>query len=232
MLTYLLQGAALGFSGAVSPGPFQAYLISQSLRLGWRRALPAVLAPLISDGPIIALVLLLLNNLPPAFLRVLQIAGGFFVLYLGWKSFQAYRRFQPVDLNAPGVERQNLFQAALMNFLSPGPYIFWSILAGPILVQGWQQSPGFGLVFLAGFYFLMVGTLAVLVLVFGAARQIGPRVNRLMIGISALALLGFGIYQLWQGVLGYGIMRGKRPANKLKHTCSEIPINRSAVRVI
>jgi threonine/homoserine/homoserine lactone efflux protein len=202
MLTYLLQGAALGFSGAVSPGPFQAYLISQSLRLGWRKALPAVLAPLISDGPIIALVLLLLNNLPPAFLRVLQIAGGFFVLYLGWKSFQAYRNFQPADPSAPGAERQNLYQAALMNFLSPGPYIFWSILAGPILVRGWQQSPGLGLVFLAGFYILMVGTLAVLVLLFGAARQIGPRVNRIMIGVSALALLGFGIYQLWQGVMG------------------------------
>jgi threonine/homoserine/homoserine lactone efflux protein len=202
LLAYLLQGAALGFSGAISPGPFQAYLISQSLRLGWRRALPVALAPLMTDGPIITLVLLVLSTLPPAFLRGLHIAGGMFVLYLGWKSFQAFRHFQPVLVDQLGAERQSLLQAALMNFLSPGPYIFWSILAGPILITGWQQSPGLGLAFLLGFYGAMVGTLAALVIVFGMARQVGPRVNRIMIGVSALALLGFGVYQLWQGILG------------------------------
>jgi threonine/homoserine/homoserine lactone efflux protein len=202
LLIYLLQGMTLGFSGAVSPGPFQAYLINQSLRLGWRRALPAALAPLITDGPIITLVLLVLTSLPPLFLRGLQIAGGFFVLYLGWKSFQAYRNFQPLSADIPGAERQNVLQAALMNFLSPGPYIFWSILAGPILIRGWAETPGFGLTFLAGFYTAMISTLAALVLIFGAARQAGPRINRAMIGISALALVGFGVYQLWQGAVG------------------------------
>lgn len=202
MLAYLLQGMTLGFSGAVSPGPFQAYLISQSLRLGWKRALPAALAPLITDGPIIALVLVVLSSLPPAFLRGLQIVGGFFVLYLGWKSFGAYRRFQLASLPLPQVERLNVLQAALMNFLSPGPYIFWSILAGPILIAGWKESTSLGMAFLGGFYTAMVGTLAVLVLFFGLARQIGPRINRAMLGVSALALLGFGFYQLWQGLLG------------------------------
>jgi threonine/homoserine/homoserine lactone efflux protein len=202
LFIYLLQGITLGFSAAVSPGPFQAYLISQSLRLGWRRALPAVFAPLISDGPIIALVLLVLTNLPPLFLRGLQIAGGFFVLYLGWKSYQAYRNFQPLNLDNAAAERQNVLQAALMNFLSPGPYIFWSILAGPILIRGWGEMPGLGLSFVTGFYAAMVGTLAVLVIIFGAARQAGPRANRVMIGISTLVLVGFGAYQLWQGLLG------------------------------
>lgn len=63
MLFHLAQGAVYGFAAAVQPGPFLAYLISQTLRNGWRRTLPVVLAPLLSDGPIIVLVLFVLSRI-------------------------------------------------------------------------------------------------------------------------------------------------------------------------
>lgn len=69
MLAFLFQGITLGFSAGVSPGPFQAYLFSQTLKNGGRRTLPAVLAPLLSDGPIILLVL---TQTPAWFLRAVQ----------------------------------------------------------------------------------------------------------------------------------------------------------------
>lgn len=56
------------------------------------------------------------------------------------------------------------------------------------------------LAFLLGFYFAMINGLILLVVLFGAARQLGPLVNRALIGLSALALLGFGLYQLLQGI--------------------------------
>ena len=202
MLAFFIQGFSLGLSGAGSPGPFQAYLIGQSLKLGWRRALPVALAPLISDGPIILLMLLVLTQLPAGVMRVIQVAGGLLVIYLAWKSFQAWRSFNPTELPSETENRRSLAGAVMMNFLSPGPYIFWSLISGPVLVRGWQVSPAHGAIFLGGFYFAMVGGLAVLVVLFGAARQLGPRVNRALLGISALALLGFGLYQLWQGLLG------------------------------
>lgn len=65
MLAYLLQGLSLGLSAMASPGPFQAFIISRTIHNGWQRALPAVLAPLISDGPIIALMVLVLTQMPP-----------------------------------------------------------------------------------------------------------------------------------------------------------------------
>jgi len=199
MLTYLLQGLSLGLSGAASPGPFQAFIIGKTLQNGWQRTLPAVLAPLISDGPIILLMVLVLTNMPPDILGGIQIAGGIFVLYLAWKSIQAYLNFQLVG--STGETRQTLWQAVATNFLSPGPYVFWSMLAGPALVKGWKETPANGLVFLFGFYFAMIGALILLVVLFGVARQLGPRVNRALIGLSALALLGFGLCQLWQGLL-------------------------------
>ncbi|MFO7698918.1 MAG: hypothetical protein R6X16_17435 [Anaerolineae bacterium] len=74
------------------------------------------------------------------------------------------------------------------------------MLARPLLVQGWGESPGHGVAFLLGFYGAMLGALAALVVLFSAARGLGPRVNRALIGLSALALAAFGVYQLWQGV--------------------------------
>lgn len=199
-LAYALMGLSLGISAAASPGPYQAFVIGETLKHGWRRSWPAAFAPLLTDGPIIALVLLILANVPAGFLRAIQIAGGVFVLYLAWKTLQAFRHFQPERIEASGSGQTSLAQAVLMNFLSPGPYLFWSLLAGPTLLRGWHQSPGLGLAFAGGFYLALIGGMLFIVLVFGLARSLGPRANRVMLGISALALLGFGGYQLWQGL--------------------------------
>jgi len=201
MIGYLIQGFSLGLSATASPGPFQAYVIAQSVQNGWKRTLPAALAPLMSDGPIIALVLLLLTQLPAQFLRGIRIAGGFFVLYLAYMAFRAFRNFQPAG-PSQNASRQSLGQAALMNFLSPGPYLFWSLIGGPTLLTGWLQAPAHGVGFLIGFYTAMVGALVLLIFLFGKAQQLGPRVSRVMLAISALAMLGFGIYQLVQGIAG------------------------------
>jgi hypothetical protein len=48
----------------------------------------------------------------------------------------------------------------------------------------------------------MVGSLAGLISLFAGARQLGPHVNRALLSVSALALLGLGLYQLWRGLSG------------------------------
>jgi len=52
MLTYLIWGIGYGFTAAMQPGQFQAYLMAQTLRQGWRKTLPMIFAPLLSDGPV------------------------------------------------------------------------------------------------------------------------------------------------------------------------------------
>jgi threonine/homoserine/homoserine lactone efflux protein len=90
-----------------------------------------------------------------------------------------------------------------MNALSPGPYLYWSLVTGPILLAGWRQAPINGVGFLISFYAAIVFTLIAIIVVFGTARRFGPRVNRVLLGVSAIALVGFGMYQLWLG-LGSG----------------------------
>jgi hypothetical protein len=86
--------------------------------------------------------------------------------------------------------------------LRPGPYIFWSLVTGPILLAGWRQTPTNGLGLLVGFYLAMMLCLGGIIAVFGTARQLGPIVTRTLLGISAIALLGFGLFQLWRGFWG------------------------------
>jgi threonine/homoserine/homoserine lactone efflux protein len=202
LLPFLLQGIGYGFSAAVQPGPFQTYLISQTLLNGWRRTLIAALAPLVSDGLIIVTVLFVLTRVPATFRLALQLAGGVFILYLAWGAFRAWRRFDAVTPPAPaaGAGAQSLLRAALMNFLNPNPWIFWSLVTGPILIRAWEEAPGKGIAFLAGFYGAMIACLALIIILFGTARRLGPRVSRAALGISAVALAGFGIYQLVKSI--------------------------------
>ena len=200
MLNFLLQGLTLGFAAGAQPGPFQTYLISQTLSQGWRRTWIAAFAPLVSDGPIVALVLLVLSQVPDWFQRVLQIGGGLFVLYLAWGAYKAWQAFAPDAETLPQTGPRSLLRAALMNALSPGPYLFWSLVIGPLLVTAWRKNPSNALSILLAFYFAMIGLNFTVVLLFGQAARFGNQARKAMLGFSVLALAGFGLYQLWQGI--------------------------------
>jgi threonine/homoserine/homoserine lactone efflux protein len=200
MVSFILSGLTLGFAAGVQPGPFQTYLITQSLEKGWRKTLIAAFAPLVSDGPIILVALFVLNRMPASLQRWLYIAGGAFILYLARDSFSAWKHF---DANAPSAAQteQGLWKAAFMNLISPGPYMFWSLVSGPIFLRGLRQSVSAGIGFLAAFYGAMILVNLSVIVLFGLASQIGGRIRREMLFLASLALFFFGIYQLWQGIV-------------------------------
>ena len=78
-MLFLSQGIFFGLYGALLPGPFQAFLLSQILRNGWKRTLRLALIPLFSDVPVIFLFLLILSQVPGWFINLLQISGGSFL---------------------------------------------------------------------------------------------------------------------------------------------------------
>ena len=200
MWLYILQGIGYGFAAGVQPGPLQTYIISQTLTKGWRRALSAAFAPLISDGPIITICLLVLSQVPLWLQRFLYIAGGIFVLYLAYGAYQNWKNFDPNVPSAEAGTQKNILKAALVNTLNPSPYIFWTLVTGPILLAAWRKTPADGFGFMAGFYLTMILSLVTVILLFGTARQFGPKINRALLGISAIALFCFGFYQLWLGI--------------------------------
>jgi threonine/homoserine/homoserine lactone efflux protein len=203
MTGYLILGMTYAFAAAVQPGPLLTYLVSQTLTNGWRRTIPAAFAPLLSDGPIIALVLLVLSQMPGWLVQILQFAGGMFLLYLAFGAFKTWREY---DLEKPirvQSSRQTVLKAAMVNLLNPAPYIGWSLVMGPLLLKGWRETPANGIALLAGFYTVLILVTLGIMLLFSAAGKIGPSVSRALVGVSAIALTCFGLYEIWLGISVY-----------------------------
>jgi threonine/homoserine/homoserine lactone efflux protein len=132
--------------------------------------------------------------------RMMNVASGLFLFFLAWRAWSSWRR-QHVDVPVPtGFSDRTLLKAVVVNLLSPGPYVFWSLVAGPALLVSWRNAPICGVGFLVGFYGAFVSTLATIIIAFGIARQLGPRVTHVLIGTSLLVLVFFAVYQLWLGV--------------------------------
>lgn len=200
MINYLIFGITYAFAAAVQPGPFQTYIISQTLSRGWRHTLPAAFSPLISDVPIIILTLLLLSQVPDRFFQFLHCGGGIFLLYLSSRSFKACWNFNTDNAIDVQSSQQTLLNAAFVNLLNPNPYIGWSLIMGPLFLKGWRETPINGISLLFAFYCTMIISLVGIIILFAFARNLGPRVNRISLGLSAIALACFGIYQLWLGI--------------------------------
>lgn len=200
MFFYLIFGVTYAFAAAIQPGPFQTFIISQTLKNGWKRTLPAAFAPLLSDGPIIVLVLLILTNVPPWLLRFLQIGGGLLLLYLAYNSFRSFLNFEKLKKPEENKTDSTLLKAVLVNLLNPAPYIGWSLIMGPMFIKGYQQNAVNGIALIAGFYITIVLCQMGIILLFGLARNLGPKVTRITLGIASVGLAAFGVYLLWQGV--------------------------------
>jgi threonine/homoserine/homoserine lactone efflux protein len=197
------QAAALGFSAAASPGPFQAVLLERAVRVGPWRALHLALVPLVSDPPVVLTCLLALSGLPPGFLRALQLLGGALLVWMGAGALRDLARpAAPRGEEAAPGRDLGFWRAALVNLLNPNAWLFWSLVGGPLLAGALRSDPAQAALFLAAFYVPLTATNAALVAGFGAVGRLGPRAARALGGVSAAAFLTLGLSQLWRATLG------------------------------
>jgi threonine/homoserine/homoserine lactone efflux protein len=199
MVYYLIFGLSYSLACVLQPGPFQAFLFAQSVTNGWRKTIPLVFAPIISDIPVIALVLIVLTNIPLEVISILQCVGGLFLLYLAYNAYKTWRTFY--QNKKPDIStQQSFFKAIIVNILNPGPYLGWSLVMGPMLIEAWNKNPLTGIILLIVFYSTMIIYSLFMVVLFAATANLGPKVNRILIGISVIAFLIFGFYQLFSGI--------------------------------
>ncbi|MEJ2756900.1 MAG: LysE family transporter [Anaerolineales bacterium] len=177
------------------------YLLLSVARGGWKRTLPAALAPIGSDGPIILGTIFLLRWLPQGWTRWLQVAGGIFLLYLAWMSFHQWRHPPKEGLEGDKPPR-TLQQAVVVNLLNPAPYLAWSLVLGPALVEAWGQSYTFGIALLAAFYGTLTLGNTLVIILFGTTQYLNPKARHNLILVSAVFLAGLGLFQVFNGLVG------------------------------
>jgi len=203
VLNYLIFGITYAFAAGVQPGPLQTYIISQTIEKGWRSTLPAIFAPLISDLPIVVLILFLLSSVPDNFIIFLRIGGGLFLIYLGFMAYKSWKEYDPNTTVSDKSGKKTLLSAALVNLFNPNPYLGWSLIMGPMLLEGWRIEPINGIALVIGFYTTLMLTLAATIIIFAFARKLGPKISKLLLGISSIVLFLFGLYQLILGIFSF-----------------------------
>lgn len=200
MRELLLLGAGLGFTAAIQPGPTQAFLVSRVALAGWRRTLPAAIAPPLADIPIALLVLLVLGQIPPTAQHALRLAGGLLMLTLAWRSLRSWRR--PEALALPPSPGRNLRDAMLVNILNPNPWLGWALVLGPLALDAWRERPAAGFALVAAFYGAMITTLLAFIALVGTVSFLGSRAQRGLVGASAVVLAAIGVVLLVLGARG------------------------------
>ena len=201
MIESLLIGSGFALAAALQPGPLQAFLFSSVTRQGWKKTLPAALAPVLSDGPIALIVLVILNRLPQIMTVTLQLGGGVLLLYFAYRSYKQWKTAgDQENLEQSSIPR-TMFQAALVNLLNPNPYLGWSLVLGPAVMNAWEQSTSSAITLIAAFYITIVTATMGVIILFGLTGFLSTRRRRWLILLSALILAILGGYQVISGIV-------------------------------
>jgi len=190
-----LSGLLLGFAAGVAPGPLLTLVVSQTLRFGTTEGLKVALAPLLTDLPIVLVSVLLLSQLSGSetVLGVISLGGALYLGFLAWEAL----RIQPVEADFSHANPKSWRRGALVNFLNPHPYLFWITVGGPLILKGMQKDPISPLLFVAGFYILLVGSKLLLAGIIGRYRDfLSSRGYVVVVRSLGLVLAGLGLFLL------------------------------------
>lgn len=169
MLYYFTFGLILGLSAGLSPGPLLALVISETLRHGPSSGVKVALAPIICDAPIVLVTLLIATKLSniDTVLGIISLLGGCYVLYMAYDS----TRQKDQENLGPEQGAGSLTKGVVTNVLSPHPYLFWLSVGAPTVAKSMKVSAFAPVLFIGGFYLLLVGSKVLLAVLAGRSRN-------------------------------------------------------------
>ena len=169
MMYFFTVGTVLGLSAGFAPGPLLTLLISETLQHDIKSGVKVALAPIITDLPIIILTLFVLSKLSNFhnILGVISIAGGFFILSMGYESLCT----KGIELSIREAEPKSLTKGVLANALNPHPYLFWFSVGAPTMTKAMSVNIIAPLTFIISFYTFLVGSKILLAILIGKSKS-------------------------------------------------------------
>lgn len=195
---FALAGAALGLSAGFSPGPLLTLVLSQTLTHGTREGLKVALAPLVTDAPILLAAWLVLSRLTghPALLGLVALAGACLLARYGWECFHTPPPSSDTDTGAP----RSVLRGVLANAANPHPYLFWTTVGVPLLLEAAVFGAHAVALFLIVFYAAIVGAKILAAVLAGRFRHfLSSRGYRILMALLGLALLYYAATFAHQG---------------------------------
>ena len=134
MFEYIISAFIFGASAGIKPGPLGVLVIQQTLQYGLKSGIKVSLTPIVTDGPIILLALILLTQFREItfFIGLLSLFGGLYLLWIAFKIVKLNELNIAKSISSP----TSLTTAIKINLLSPNPYLFWFTVGGTYILQG------------------------------------------------------------------------------------------------
>ena len=196
---------ALGIALGAAPGPVQLLILSESAKGGLARGLRVMLG---ANGMLVAILLALafgLSAIEPGetALRVLRIAGGLFLVALGATELRSLARHDPDQALPPVVGRPTL-RGIMLVIVNPGAWIFIATTASAVIAVATSEGgrPAGVATALALGIGVSCSDLTFAVLGSGGRRVVGDRGVHVIRAVLSVALIGLGLWFVWQGVAG------------------------------
>lgn len=192
MSEYILSALIFGLTAGLQPGPLTILVVQQALERGLMSGIKVSFAPVITDGPIIFAVVMVLSQFKDIslFLGLLSLVGGLYLLVLCMQIL----RTKVLSFSASNGSNSSLLTAIKVNFLSPNPYLFWFTVGGTFIARGTtNEAITFVVVFLGS---LVLSKMVIALLAFNFREILGGvgylwvmRTLGLALGVFAILFL-------------------------------------------
>ncbi len=146
----LLLGLTIGIGAGLSPGPMLTYVLTTTLRRGFRTGALVAFSPILGDAPIIAISLLVVGSLPETAATILGMVGGAVVIWIGVETIRSARHAS-LAMPAAAIDQRDLLKGIAINLVNPHPWLFWLTVGSSTTVEMWNRGPGLGVLFVLVF---------------------------------------------------------------------------------
>jgi len=212
LTTTILTAMVLGTLAGLAPGPYTTMVAGTALERGFKAGFILALTPLITDVVPMLFSALLLDRLSGLALTLLGIVGGAIVILVGIRFLRGHQKgIHPPTTDgeqAPegnGGRRQSARAGHVIasTLLNPAPWLFWLVIASPLLLRSWNRSPGEGVVFVCLIFLTNIGTASALAWAASHGRKfLNPNWQRRSLKVVGVVLILAGSFLCWQATVG------------------------------
>jgi len=199
-LSVLIPAITFGLLAGLKPGPLGVFVIHQTMHRGLFSGFVASLGPIIADGPIIVLTLLLSDQLERIewFAPLISLAGALYLLKLAYKIYSIKSSVDPsIGKNGSGTA---LKSAVMISLLNPSVYLFWMTIGSSYIIN---TSASMAMTFIVGAILSLCFTkFAVAFAIRELGQKFSPRFYAQLLRFLAVPLILFSFqlaYKAYQG---------------------------------
>lgn len=194
----LWLGLGIGVVGGLIPSPLHLIALTQVTLGRWVRAtLVLVGPPMFVDGVFLFITFFFYQHIPLTIAHYTAYAGGLVLAAFGgislWKAPRKNGKGHSWALTSGSVS-----VATLVEVTAPGTWVYWLVIAGPIIAEGRVEGYWHVALFLAGSLAGYYGASFVSVWLMAWGAGLHKEFNRYFFRIANFLLLAVGVLYFWQ----------------------------------